>query len=219
MTKVRIEKIDGNYRLEIDGDSHSHFSSTASDLITKPFTVSSRCNGIFDTNTRFPEFANDSKVFTVDVGSSWSISDYANPVAEINRRVKLVRDTFAKAEAEKEVWEVEIGVELETCWVLECQDTGRYPYTDWISCDIGRYATKAAAELKISTLAWDGRRYRATERLAEPEDQPEVFTIIYVDEYGSGCRDVVTLRDSELLEYLGKYANPPFVFRGEHESV
>jgi hypothetical protein len=111
MTKVRIEKIDGNYRLEIDGDSHSHFSSTASDLITKPFTASGRCNGIFDTNTRFPEFANDSKVFTVDVGSPWSISDYANPVAEINRRVKLVRYTFARVDAEKEVWEGVIGGE------------------------------------------------------------------------------------------------------------
>lgn len=108
-TRVRVEKIGTHFKFEIDGKV-AKFDIYASDLLTDGIKSISDLNGIFSSSKKSVAFFKGSVKLFVDFGSLWDVQQYAaNPLAEIRRRVRLVQETFAKAEAEKEVWEGVVG--------------------------------------------------------------------------------------------------------------
>jgi len=109
---IIISKIGNNYRMTIDGIPR-RFTKETSDLLTGGDIVSS-----FD---RVGVLTNRDEPVTFYLGSvGHSIcfgvgdplrkfpDDFENIAEEVKRRIKLVRDTFINAEAEKKVWQFEI---------------------------------------------------------------------------------------------------------------
>jgi hypothetical protein len=108
MSRVRVEKIGTHFKFEIDGKV-AKFDRASSDILTGDITSGSAFMGIFSSNYEVP-FIKDSVRLTINFTMPWSVEAHAdNPLAEIRRRVRLVQETFAKAEAEKEVWEGVVG--------------------------------------------------------------------------------------------------------------
>jgi hypothetical protein len=109
MFRVRVEKIGTHFKFEIDGKV-ARFDRISSDILTEDIVSISDFNGIFSTVSSNVVFFKGTVQLAVDFGSLWDVQHYAdNPLAEIRRRVRLVQETFAKAEAEKEVWEGVVG--------------------------------------------------------------------------------------------------------------
>lgn len=107
--RVRVEKIGTHFKLEID-NKVARFSRVSSDILTGDIVSISDFNGIFSAVSSNVIFFKGTVQLAVDFGSPWDVQHYAdNPLAEIRRRVRLVQETFAKAEAEKEVWEGVVG--------------------------------------------------------------------------------------------------------------
>jgi len=102
--RVRVEKIGTYFQLEIDGKV-AKFGTDSSNILTGDIKSGSEFNGIFSSNYEVPFYKGSVKLH-INFTMPWSIGNYVdNPLAEIRRRVRLVQETFAKAEAEKEVWE------------------------------------------------------------------------------------------------------------------
>jgi hypothetical protein len=133
--RVRVEKVGVNYTLDIDGTPH-RWGRQASDLLTGEIKSSSDYIGIFSTRYDTVPFYKGRLEFHINFGATWHPSAYPSPLAEIRRRVRLVQETFAKAEAEKEVWEGIVGdlppvepEKVETFTIIYTGDKGQgYKY-------------------------------------------------------------------------------------------
>lgn len=108
-SRVRVEKFGGNLYLQIDGQP-KQFNRESSDLLTSPIEATEDFrSGIFSSGF-VVKFSDGARTLAIDFQHSFNSKETdVNPLAEIRRRVKLVQDTFAKAEAEKEVWEGVVG--------------------------------------------------------------------------------------------------------------
>jgi hypothetical protein len=107
MSRVRVEKFHDNFYLQIDGQP-KQFNRESSDLLTSPILAVER-SGIFSCSP-LVVFSDGVRKIAIDFQYSFnSEKTDANPLVEILRRVRLVQETFAKAEAEKEVWEGVVG--------------------------------------------------------------------------------------------------------------
>jgi hypothetical protein len=109
MSRVRVEKFGDNFYLQIDGQA-KQFNRESSDLLTSPIEATEDFrSGIFSSGF-VVKFSDGARTLAIDFQHSFnSDKTNANPLAEIRRRVRLVQETFAKAEAEKEVWEGVVG--------------------------------------------------------------------------------------------------------------
>lgn len=113
--KITITKIGNNYCMSFDGKDFS-FCKSSSDIFTAGssdkelgITSDTNYNGIFSISNSAIWFFQGTIKHLIDFANVWNPANYHDPILEINRRVNLVRDTFAKAEAEKEVWEGLVG--------------------------------------------------------------------------------------------------------------
>ncbi len=109
MSRVRVEKFGDNFYLRIDGQT-KQFNRESSDLLTSPIEAAEDFrSGIFSSGF-VVKFSDGVRTIAIDFQYSFNSKETdSNPLAEIRRRVKLVQETFAKAEAEKEVWEGVVG--------------------------------------------------------------------------------------------------------------
>jgi hypothetical protein len=115
-SRVRVEKVGNNVVILIDGKRSQFSRDTSNILLNGSVTLaddSITChwdiNGIFSTSLSVVAFTCNGIQHKIDFGSKWNPLEFENPLAEIRRRVRLVQETFAKAEAEKEVWEGIVG--------------------------------------------------------------------------------------------------------------
>lgn len=109
MPRVRVEKFGDNFYLQIDGQP-KQFNRESSDLLTSPIEATEDFrSGIFSSGF-VVKFSDGARILAIDFQHSFNSKETdVNPLAEIRRRVRLVQETFAKAEAEKEVWEGIVG--------------------------------------------------------------------------------------------------------------
>ncbi|UQS95039.1 hypothetical protein Pam2_159 [Pseudanabaena phage Pam2] len=120
MPRVRVEKFHDNFYLQIDGQPKK-FNLEASNLLTSPILAAER-SGIFSCSP-LTIFSDGVRKIAIDFHYSFnSEKTDSNPLTEIHRRVRLVQETFAKAEAEKEVWEGIVGEIGDTNTELELFD-------------------------------------------------------------------------------------------------
>jgi hypothetical protein len=108
MSRVRVEKIGASYYLEIDGTPCS-WGRLASNLLTNDIQSNDGFSGIFSVKHETVFFFRGKVELAINFNEAWKPSHYPHPLAEIRRRVRLVQEAFAKAEAEKEVWEGVVG--------------------------------------------------------------------------------------------------------------
>ena len=109
MSRVRVEKFGDNFYLQIDGQA-KQFNRESSNLLTSPIEATEDFrSGIFSSGF-VVKFSDGARTLAIDFQHSFNSKETdVNPLAEIRRRVQLVQETFAKAEAEKEVWEGVVG--------------------------------------------------------------------------------------------------------------
>ena len=113
--KIKITKIGDNYCMSLD-DKNLPFCKSSSDILTagnddKELNITSdtNYNGIFSVSNSAIWFFQGTVKHLINFTNVWNPANYNDPPLEINRRVNLVRDTFAKADAEKKVWKGAIG--------------------------------------------------------------------------------------------------------------
>jgi len=155
--RVRVEKFGDNFYLQINGQT-KQFNRESSDLLTSPIEAAEDFrSGIFSSGF-VVKFSDGAKTLAIDFQYSFSSKETgANPLAEIRRRVRLVQETFAKAEAEKEVWE---GIVGELPLVTESEELYDVLFlsTTPDCIQVTRIAAKAVtlAEAQSWKLHWEG---------------------------------------------------------------